>query len=129
MTELPQLTGGLGSFTIQSTTLSYTTNQQRLVLNLVIWWKNMVPIWLMDDFRHTVWMAPMTRKYGVSSTGLIAPIIREGDNLVETVTDTVLNSGLTIEDGDVLGIAESVVARAEGNYVNIDEGTPIVYIK
>ena len=63
----------------------------------------------------------MNRKFGVQSTGLIAPIIREGDNLAEIVTETVLNSGIKIEDGDVVGITESVVARAEGNYVTIDE--------
>lgn len=63
----------------------------------------------------------MIRKYGVSSTGLIAPIIREGDNLAEIVTDTVLNAIDNIEDGDIIGITESVVARAEGNYVTIDE--------
>ena len=63
----------------------------------------------------------MTRKYGVSSTGLIAPIIREGDNLAEIVTDTVLNSIDNIEHGDIIGITESVVARAEGNYVTVDE--------
>lgn len=63
----------------------------------------------------------MTRKYGVSSTGLIAPIIREGDNLAEIVTDVVLNAIDNIEDGDVIGITESIVARAEGNYVTVDE--------
>ena len=63
----------------------------------------------------------MTRKYGVSSTGLIAPIIREGDDLSKIVTDTVLNAIDNIEDGDIIGITESIVARAEGNYVTIDE--------
>ena len=63
----------------------------------------------------------MTRKYGVSSTGLIAPIIREGDDLAKIVTDIVLNAIDNIEDGDIIGITESVVARAEGNYVTIDE--------
>lgn len=63
----------------------------------------------------------MTKKYGVSSTGLIAPIIREGDNIAQVVTDTVLNAIDNIEDGDVIGITESVVARAQGNYVTIDE--------
>ena len=63
----------------------------------------------------------MTKKYGVSSTGLIAPIIREGDDLAEIVTNVVLNSIDNIEDGDVIGITESIVARAEGNYVTIDE--------
>lgn len=63
----------------------------------------------------------MIKKYGVSSTGLIAPIIREGDNLAEIVTDTVLNAIDNIEDGDVIGITESIVARAAGTYVTIDE--------
>lgn len=63
----------------------------------------------------------MTRKYGVSSTGLIAPIIRKGDDLAEIVTDVVLDAIDNIEDGDVIGITESIVARAEGNYVTIDE--------
>lgn len=63
----------------------------------------------------------MARKYGVSSTGLIAPIIRKGDDLAEIVTDTVLHAIDNIEDGDVIGITESIVARAEGNYVTIDE--------
>jgi hypothetical protein len=63
----------------------------------------------------------MTRKYGVSSTGLIAPIIREGDDIAQIVTDTVLNAIDNIEDNDVIGITESVVARAQGNYVTIDE--------
>ena len=61
------------------------------------------------------------KKFGVQSIGLIAPIIREGDNLVNIVVDTVLHSGLKIEHNDVIGITESVVARAQGNYVTIDE--------
>lgn len=61
------------------------------------------------------------KKFGVQSIGLVAPIIREGDNLTEIVTDTVLNSGIEIEDKDIVGITESVVARAQGNYVTIDE--------
>ena len=44
----------------------------------------------------------MTRKYGVSSTGLIAPIVREGDDLVKIVKETVLNSIDNIEDGDII---------------------------
>lgn len=63
----------------------------------------------------------MIKKYGVSSTGLIAPIIRKGDDLAEIVTDVVLDSIDNIEDGDVIGITESIVARASGNYVTIDE--------
>lgn len=63
----------------------------------------------------------MTRKYGVQSIGLIAPIIREGDDLSKIVVDTVINGIDNIEDGDIIGITESIVARAQGNYVTIDE--------
>ena len=63
----------------------------------------------------------MNKKYGVTSTGLIAPIIREGDDLSKIVTDTVLNAIDNIEDRDIVGITESVVARAQGNYVTVDE--------
>lgn len=61
------------------------------------------------------------KKYGVSSTGLIAPIIRKGDDLCKIVVDTVLNSIDNIEDRDIIGITESVVARAQGNYVTVNE--------
>ena len=63
----------------------------------------------------------MTKTFGVQSIGLVAPIIRQGDDLAEIVTETVLNSGIKIEDKDIIGITESVVARAQGNYVTIDE--------
>ena len=63
----------------------------------------------------------MTRTIGTSAYGLRAPIVKQGDNLVQIVADTVLNSGLEIRDRDVLGITESIVARCEGNYVTIDE--------
>ena len=63
----------------------------------------------------------MTKKYGVSSTGLIAPIIKEGDDITQIVCDTVLNAIDNIEDRDIIGITESVVARAQGNYVTVDE--------
>lgn len=61
------------------------------------------------------------RTIGTASYGLRAPIVTQGDDLVQIVVDTVLNSGLEIKDRDVLGITESIVARCQGNYVTIDE--------
>lgn len=63
----------------------------------------------------------MTRKFGVQSYGVIAPMIRQGDNIAQIVSDTVLDAMDNIEDGDIIGITESVVARAQGNYVTINE--------
>ena len=61
------------------------------------------------------------RIIGTASYGLRAPIVKQGDDLIEIIVNTVLNSGLEIKDKDVLGITESIVARCEGNYVTIDE--------
>ena len=63
----------------------------------------------------------MARTIGTSSFGLRAPIIREGDDIAQIVTDTVLNCGIELRDRDIVGITESVVARAQGNYVTVDE--------
>ena len=64
-------------------------------------------------------------KTGVISMGVKAPIIRRGDNLedivIECVEDALLENGMTIQDGDIIGITESVVARAQGNYITVDD--------
>ena len=66
----------------------------------------------------------MSRMVGTVSMGLRAPIIREGDDLVEIVTNTVLEAmkedGLTPRDRDVVAMTEAIVARAQGNYCSID---------
>lgn len=68
------------------------------------------------------------RNIGVISMGIKTPIIREGDDLADIVVNSVLeatwdgyNKVYDINDKDVIGITESVVARAQGNYVTIDE--------
>lgn len=66
----------------------------------------------------------MERKVGTISRGIRCPIIREGDDLVKIVTDSVLEAagseGFELRDRDVVAITESVVARAQGNYASID---------
>lgn len=71
---------------------------------------------------------------GVISMGIKAPVIKEGDDIVGIVTDSVLKATTKyysypyheqtfydIDDNDVIGVTESVVARATGNYVTVDE--------
>lgn len=66
----------------------------------------------------------MTRMVGTVVRGLRGPIIREGDDLAKIVSSVVLEAaqsdGFAIRDRDVLGITESVVARAQGNYISVD---------
>lgn len=66
-----------------------------------------------------------TRRVGTCSRGIRCPIIREGDNLEEIVTDSVLEAaeceGFEIRDRDVIAMTESIVARAQGNYASVDD--------
>jgi len=55
------------------------------------------------------------------SIGVPCPMIREGDDLVKIVVGSVLDIKMDIEENDVIGITESVVARSQGNYVTVDD--------
>ena len=61
---------------------------------------------------------------GVISRGIQGPIIREGDDIVDIVVQSVYASekedNYTLKDRDVIAVTESVVARAQGNYVSVD---------
>ena len=67
----------------------------------------------------------MERKIGTVSRGVRCPIIREGDNLVDIVVNSVLEAaeseGFELRNRDVVGITESIVARAQGNYATVDD--------
>lgn len=62
-----------------------------------------------------------------SAFGIKAPIIKEGDNIVDAVIDSVFNATrihndiYDIDDKDIIGVTESVVARSLGNYATIDD--------
>ena len=62
---------------------------------------------------------------GVISRGIQGPIIREGDDIVDIVVESVYASekedGYTLKDRDIIAVTESVVARAQGNYVTVDQ--------
>ena len=66
----------------------------------------------------------MSRMVGTVSRGLRAPIIRSGDDLVEIVTNSVLEAaaddGFAIRDRDVVAMTEAIVARSQGNYASVD---------
>ena len=66
----------------------------------------------------------MSRMVGTVSRGVRAPIIRNGDDLVEIVTSSVLEAakddGFTVRDRDVVAMTEAIVARAQGNYASVD---------
>ena len=67
----------------------------------------------------------MSRTVGAVSRGIRAPIIREGDDLVTLVADSLIEAsqeeGFAFRDRDVVGVTEAVVARAQGNYATVDQ--------
>lgn len=69
----------------------------------------------------------MGRAVGTTARGIRAPIVKQGDDLIEIVIDSVLNAAksenFNLRDRDIIGITESLVARAQGNYATIDHIT------
>lgn len=67
----------------------------------------------------------MERAVGTVVRGLRAPIIKEGDDLVQIVVDTIIKAseieGFEIQDRDIIALTESIVARPQGNYAAIDD--------
>ena len=67
----------------------------------------------------------MERYTGTVVRGIRAPIIREGDDLAEIVTDSIMKAAeygkFEIGDRDIIAVTESIVARAQGNYATVDD--------
>lgn len=62
---------------------------------------------------------------GTVSRGIRAPIIRQGDDLVDIVTNSILEAsredGFEIRNRDIVAMTEAIVARAQGNYASVDD--------
>ena len=67
----------------------------------------------------------MSKTVGTISRGIRTPIIHSGDNLVEIIADSVLAAAeeekFEIGEKDIIAATESIVARAQNNYVTIDD--------
>ena len=67
----------------------------------------------------------MSRTVGTISRRIRTPIIRNGDDLVKIVADSVIeasqNDKFEIKDRDIIGVTEAVLARAQNNYVTVDD--------
>ena len=73
------------------------------------------------------------RYTGVTARGIITPIFRQGDDIVELVSESVLNAskneGFQINDGDIIGVTEAVVARVQGNFATVDNIADDIRVK
>ncbi len=65
------------------------------------------------------------RTVGTVVRGIRTPVIREGDDLITMVADSVLaaseNEGFAFRDRDIVAVTEAVVARAYGNYASVEQ--------
>lgn len=60
------------------------------------------------------------RKTGVTVRGILAPVFKQGDDLIGAVTKCVCEAsqaeGFALHDKDVVAVTEAVVGRTQGNY-------------
>lgn len=69
----------------------------------------------------------MSRMVGTISRGIRAPMIREGDDIVDIVTSSVLEAskdefgGFKFRDRDIVALTEAILARAQGNYISVQD--------
>jgi hypothetical protein len=54
------------------------------------------------------------------------PLVREGDDLCEIVNNALAHSGEALRNGDILVIAQKVVSKARGRYVDLNTIEPSV---
>jgi len=52
------------------------------------------------------------------------PLIKSGDNIAKTIVETAGKNGLSLEDGDVLVIAQKIFSKAEERVVKLKEIVP-----
>ena len=52
------------------------------------------------------------------------PLVKAGDNIAEIIKDAILSQDYELCDGDIILIAETLISKAEGNIINLDEITP-----
>ena len=75
----------------------------------------------------------MSRMIGTVSRGVRTPIIRNGDDIVEIVTNSVLEAaaddGFDVRDRDIIAMTEAIVARAQGNYASVQNIADDVRVK
>ena len=67
----------------------------------------------------------MQRYIGTVVRGIRTPIVKSGDNLVDIVVDSLgkalESENISMKDRDVVAVTESLVARAQNNYVSVDD--------
>ncbi len=69
--------------------------------------------------------AVIMRYSGVKARGIIMPIFQEGDNLIQGIVANLVKAAeeenFPLNDQDIIGVTEAVVARTQGNYATCQQ--------
>jgi coenzyme F420-0:L-glutamate ligase / coenzyme F420-1:gamma-L-glutamate ligase len=57
------------------------------------------------------------------------PLVEPGNALASMISDACRTAGIALNDGDVVVIAQKIVSKAEGRYVNLNDVTPSTQAK
>ena len=49
------------------------------------------------------------------------PLVHAGDNVAQIIKDSILNMNYDLKDGDIILIAETLISKAEGNIIDLNE--------
>ena len=52
------------------------------------------------------------------------PLVKKGDNIAKIIEDDLNEEKISLEDGDIILIAETLISKAEGNIIKMDDITP-----
>ena len=52
------------------------------------------------------------------------PLVKAGDNIAEIIKDSILAMDYDLKDGDIILIAETLISKAEGNIIELNEVEP-----
>ena len=52
------------------------------------------------------------------------PLVKQGDNLCEIVTNALAHSGQALRNGDILIVAQKIVSKARGRYIDLNTIEP-----
>lgn len=62
---------------------------------------------------------------GVTSRGIRTPIFQQGDPLIKWTVESIVNAsegeGFPLNDGDIVGVTEAILARTQGNYATVEQ--------
>ena len=52
------------------------------------------------------------------------PLVKKGDNIAKIIEEDLEKEDIALEDGDILLIAETLISKAEGNIIKVEDVVP-----